>query len=90
MPLTLEYRLFFYDGRMLASEKYWEDVDYPEVEPPWERFEALAGLIDSPFFTMDIACDVDGRWWVMELGDGQVAGLQRIDPAKFYQSLAAL
>ena len=73
---------------MLASEKYWEDVDYPEIEVPWEHFEALAGLIDSPSFTMDIACDVDGRWWVMELGDGQVAGLQRIEPTLFYRSLA--
>lgn len=88
MPLTLEYRLFFFAGRLLASEKYWEDVDYPDIEPPWEHFKKLAGMIESPFFTMDIAYDTDKRWWVMELGDGQVAGLQRVEAGEFYRSLA--
>jgi len=41
MPLTLEYRLFFLDGRLLLCAEYWEEGDYrcegPPVERPWPQ-----------------------------------------------------
>ena len=43
----------------------------------------------SRFFTMDIAKRVDSDWMIVELGDGQVAGLpDRADTGAFYQALA--
>lgn len=87
MPLSLEYRLFFWKGRLLAHRPTWEGT-YPNVELPEETFCELASRIDSPFFTMDVARGTDGRWWVVELGDGQVAGLpETLRPSDFYSRL---
>ena len=48
----------------------------------------IAAQIRSRFFTMDVAQRTDGEWMIVELGDGQVAGLpERADQGKFYQAL---
>ena len=89
MPLTLEFRLFFVKGKLLCSSRYWGDADYPEQEPPLDYFTELAQGVQSPFFSMDIAADTDGRWWVVEIGDAQVSGLpDGLDPGTFYGGLA--
>ena len=89
MPLTLEYRIFFLDGRPLLVSPYWEGVAYEGQGPPVQRFAALAAGVRSRFFTMDVAKKKDGEWMVMELGDGQVAGLpDDADVDAFYRGLA--
>jgi hypothetical protein len=89
MPLTLEYRLFFLDGRLLLGAEYWEEGDYRGEGPPVERFSALAAKVRSRFFTMDVAKKKGGDWLVVELGDGQVAGIpDRADVEAFYLGLA--
>ncbi|HEY7156951.1 MAG TPA: ATP-grasp domain-containing protein [Gemmataceae bacterium] len=89
MPLTLEYRLFFLDGRPLLCAEYWEEGDYRGEGPPVERFVDLAAKVRSRFFTMDVARQRGGDWMVVELGDGQVAGMpERADVEAFYRQLA--
>jgi hypothetical protein len=89
MPLTLEYRLFFFDSRPLLVTPYWEGVAYEGEGPPVEQFTALAAGVRSRFFTMDVAKKRDGEWLVMELGDGQVAGMpDAADVEAFYRGLA--
>ena len=42
----------------------------------------------SPFFTMDLAQAEDGHWFIMEIGDGQVAGLpDGIPPQVLFSAL---
>lgn len=90
MPLTLEYRLFFLDGRPLLCTEYWEVGDYRGEPPPAERFTALAAGVRSRFFSMDVAKRKGGDWMVVELGDGQVAGLPgKADIEAFYRGLGA-
>jgi hypothetical protein len=87
MPLTREYRLFFLNGDLLYSAEYW-NADYQNVVPPIERFTEVAKAVKSHFFTMDIAKRLNGDWIIVELGDGQVAGLpDNAVPLKFYQAL---
>src|SRR5258708_30686780 len=89
MPLTKEYRLFFLDRQIIFSAEYWEEGDYSNVVPPVDSFLEIAKKVQSRFFTMDIARRVDGWWMIVELGDGQVAGLSgKIDLKAFYQVLA--
>jgi hypothetical protein len=58
--------------------------------PPIATFQPLAAQVDSCFFTMDIAQRAsDNQWQIIELGDGQVAGLpERMDVGRFYLALA--
>ncbi|MBA2884932.1 ATP-grasp domain-containing protein [Clostridium beijerinckii] len=39
------------------------------------------------FFTADIAKKANGEWIIMELGDGQVSGLQDYEVKRFYKDL---
>lgn len=86
MPLTKEFRLFLYQGAVLSAFEYWDEGDYKELTANWSTFEALIPTIQSNFFTMDIAQMTTGEWIIVELGDGQVAGLaDNVDKASFYQ-----
>lgn len=89
MPLTKEFRVFVLDGEPLQILPYWQEGDYGALQPPLEELRSLAANIQSRFFTMDVAQRRDGVWMVVELGDGQVAGLpDQTGAASFYRSLA--
>ena len=89
MPLTKEWRIFFLDGTPILTTEYGETGDYGDAAPPpLAPFAELARRVASRFFTMDIARRTDGGWIVVELGDGQVAGLpEHADPLAFYRAL---
>lgn len=88
MPLTLEYRLFVLDGRVIVWSPYWDGQAHM-AEPPIEHFEKALGDVRSCFFTCDVAKAKDGKWMIVELGDAQVAGLpEQCDPKKFYDAMA--
>jgi len=88
MPLTKEFRVFIKDGEVISVFKYWDEGDYQNVEPVLETFKEIIPKIKSNFFTMDIAKKKDGNWIIVELGDGQVAGLpDNADRDEFYTNL---
>lgn len=88
MPLTKEFRIFWLDGVSLFAIEYWDDVDYGGIAVPTDRFDDVARSIRSRFFTMDIAKRVNGDWMIVELGDGQVAGLpDHAVRERFYRGL---
>jgi hypothetical protein len=90
MPLTLEYRIFVLNHRQVAAYPYWGEAadKYRSAPPPECLFSDIISHVDSRFFTMDVAKGKDGTWMIIELGDGQVAGLPECaDQAGFYQSL---
>ena len=86
MPLKQEYRLFFLNGQLLGCYDYWEEGEYSTDEhPPLDLFKDIAKGVGSNFFSMDIAKTKNGEWIIIELGDGQVAGLpDTVDRLQFY------
>ncbi|GGQ96602.1 ATP-grasp domain-containing protein [Deinococcus ruber] len=91
MPLTREYRLFFLDGTIISADAYWEEGEYPAEALPLASFWATGKRVHSRFFTMDVAQRQDGVWRVVELGDGQVAGLpERMDRSRLYAALSSV
>jgi hypothetical protein len=85
MPISEEYRVFVFAGRIMIMDDYWQDnqkVSFSGEERLW--IEAAVKKLKSDFITIDIARREDGRLIIMELGDGQVSGLQQIKPADFY------
>jgi len=88
MPLTKEFRIFILKGNVMATFQYWDEGDYSNVQPMLDRFKDIIPTIQSNFFTMDIAKTTTGEWIIVELGDGQVAGLaDNADKLAFYERL---
>lgn len=73
---------------MIGIFDYWEEGEYKLAKPETTEFEEIAQQVSSNFFSMDIARKKDGEIIIIELGDGQVAGLpDRTDRAEFYKQL---
>jgi hypothetical protein len=88
MPLTEEYRLFFCNKKLVGIYEYWEEGEYKFSIPDIAEFKKIAQQVDSNFFSMDIARQKNGELIIIELGDGQVAGLpDRTDRNEFYKQL---
>ncbi len=88
MPLTKEFRLFVKDGKVIAQFNYWDEGNYADTSVDLSSFQSVISQVQSRFFTMDIAKTIGGEWIIVELGDGQVAGLpENADKAAFYASL---
>ncbi len=87
IPIAEEYRVFVHAGRILVIDDYWtnaHEVYLTDSEYKW--IEEIAGNVKSNFVTIDLARKADGSLIIMELGDGQVSGLQQIEAAGFYRT----
>lgn len=88
MPLTEEYRLFFCNQQLIGIYDYWEEGEYTLSKPNTTAFEEIARRVESNFFSMDIARQKNGELIIIELGDGQVAGLpDQTNRNEFYERL---
>lgn len=87
MPLSEEYRVFLFVGRILKMGDYWTDQGERRLLPEEEKWvEEIAKMVKSNFVTIDLARRENGALMIMEFGDGQVSGLQQIHPKDFYQA----
>ena len=81
------------DGNGISREKNWTTA-WPK-EGPKQLWKADVGMgfsgmavANSRLFTMDVARTKDGRWMILELGDGQVSGIpERVSADDFYRAL---
>jgi hypothetical protein len=69
-----EYRAFFVGRRVVGC---WPRSDLARElgAPPAELMAQVAVKVPSPFASADFGVDQSGRWWLLEVGDGQVSGL---------------
>lgn len=68
-----EYRAFYLRGRVVSVSKNSNQSNNCPVVP-YEFVEMFTGL-KSNFYTVDFAELEDGKWIIIETGDGQVSGL---------------
>lgn len=88
MPLTKEYRLFFFKGELIGKYNYWDEGKYISDDFSIDEFSQIVKSIKSNFFTMDIAKTINGDWKIIEIGDGQVSGLpDNADIELFYKGI---
>lgn len=94
LPITKEFRLFFYKDKLLAADYYWQNyVDDLEEKPKLDVDPAFIKQITDRledhinFYVVDIAQKEDGNWIVIELNSGEMSGLSCIDPNILYQNL---
>ena len=91
MPISEEYRIFIFKGKILIADNYWNKdkaVNISEDEYTW--IESVASKIESDFVTVDLARKTDGSLIIMEMGDGQVSGLQQIGADEFYREFQVI
>lgn len=89
MPLTKEFRIFFFKGEPIVIMNYWDEGVYGDLTPELAQFLSAAKNIKSNFFTMDIAKKKNGEWIIVEVGDGQVSGINDNKYIKqFYKGIA--
>ena len=80
-----EHRIFFWNGRAVAQAPYY-DIAADPVD--LGRFDDLGDVVESPFFTADVARRADGDWTVVELNDGGSSGLPTgLDPWDLYDAI---
>lgn len=97
LPITNEWRVFCYAGKVLAYGYYWSiasGADEVNRKGPGSGFiefaESIAKLC-APyvnFYVIDIAKTQSGEWIVIELNDAQMSGLSMVDPCELYKNLA--
>ena len=86
---TNEYRVFYVDHEIATVSRNSAQPSYAP-EPPNELIEKYQKL-ESPYYTIDYAELADGRWMILEAGDGSVSGLSEgQDAAAYYRALACL
>jgi hypothetical protein len=102
LPLTNEWRIFYYRGRRLAYGYYWSQLeDWSAVDAAKRDFlqeglpfaDALALRIaqKAPFVVLDVARTESGQWKLVELNDGCQAGLNdSVDADTLYANLQKL
>ena len=92
LRLSREYRVFYLFGKVLCIIDYWgrlsNSIDFNTNEYQW--VQSFGDIFDSNFFTIDFARKIDGSLIVIEIGDGQVSGLQGFNEKIFYSKLISI
>lgn len=84
-PMCEEYRLFFWQRKLLVASHY-HDQTANSVD--WKPFEELAKQFDAPFFTMDIALTETGSWLIVDMGAGECSSIPpSLSPTLYYSRL---
>jgi len=85
MPIAKEIRVFCFRHKPFATISYWSGED-AMVTLPDTLIQACRAL-NSNFYTIDMALTTEGQWIIIEVGDGQVSGLQGYDEKRFYENM---
>jgi len=92
LPITNEWRFYFYKDTMLSYGYYWtmaENVDREISGKAMKFVKEVADVVKdyTNFFVLDIAEKQSGGWVLVEVNDAQMGGLSENDPNTLYQNL---
>jgi hypothetical protein len=95
-PIGREYRVFVHGDDVLAYGFYWDE--YRDTVTPSPADEAAikalsieaARRVGTPFVAVDIGQSEDGDWTVIEVSDGQFAGLSHVTALELWSRLSGV
>lgn len=96
LPFAHEFRYFFIKNKLVAAGYYWTIAENPisGILPAsaTKLAQKIADIASEfcTFFAVDVAETQTGEWILIELNDGQQAGLPELDPSVFYKNLKSL
>jgi hypothetical protein len=95
-PISREYRAFIHRGVVLAYGFYWDEYQDSVALTPADE-QAITALsieatrrVGTPFVAMDVGQLENGDWIVIELSDGQFAGLSQVTVFELWSKLAGI
>ncbi len=93
LPITNEWRFFFYGNQLLSYGYYWSWYENKPSEISEEGIKlakeaAKRASKNINFFVVDVAQTAEGDWIVIELNDGQMSGLSCNNPEILYSAIA--
>jgi hypothetical protein len=100
LPITNEFRFFFYGTTMLSGGFYWsshtEDlqergISLDPAQVPDKLLRLIAGVVaeHATYFVADVAETESGEWILIELNDGTQSGISENNPETLYRNLKA-
>lgn len=92
LHFTNEWRFFFYKETILTYAYYWSMAEETNREITSEALRFVKKVAEivreySNFFVLDIGEKESGGWVLIEINDGQMAGLSENSPETLYQNL---
>lgn len=88
---SFEFRTFCWHGRCVGIGPYWIGESYAlsndERQSAVELAETAARRMALPFLVVDVAQARDGRWWVIEINDGQDSGYAGVNPMLMWRNV---
>ena len=95
-PIGREYRVFVHRDEVLIYGFYWDEYRDSFTLTPADdaAIRALsrgaARRVGTPFVAVDIGQFEEGRWIVIEVSDGQFAGLSHVTPLELWSRLSVI
>lgn len=89
MPIAKEIRVFCIQHKPFAYIQYWSGDECPTIDECQGLISSCHSL-NSNFYTIDLAQQENGEWILIEVGDGQVSGLQDYSVGLFYDELCKI
>ena len=95
LPITKEWRLFYYKDNLLAHGFYWSSFSQfsiPLEQKGIEFANKIAKIISESvnFFVLDIALTKKQEYILVECNDGQMSGLSECNPNELYKNLSLI
>ncbi|XGU46429.1 ATP-grasp domain-containing protein [Fusobacterium necrophorum subsp. funduliforme] len=87
IPISEEYRIVILLGKIISISSYWirkEKINKEKIENFVTKY---IHKIKSNFFTIDLGVLENGELIIIELGDGQVSGLQEEKVENYYRNI---
>lgn len=79
-----EVRTWWVAGECVLVGPHPDNADAAITAPDLTAIRPVVGALDQPFVSADLRRDINGRWRLIEVGDGQVSDRPRSIPAEAF------
>jgi len=91
---SMEVRTVYFRGELAAAGAYWSDHPWrptpAQLDGALEVAKEAVRRLDVPLVAVDLAVDVEGRWWVVECNDAQECGVAGMSPLVMWQTIQSI
>lgn len=95
VPLSYEFRLFFWRRNLVGWGPYWTigkrySFDEAEREKVFTLGQHAAEQVNVPFLAVDLAKTEKGEWIVIEVNDGQESGYAGVEVRRMWERISEI